>query len=52
MENALAFVPYLLLVLMCPLMMLFMGHDHRRDHEHHARSPRAADGGSRDDATE
>ncbi len=41
MEAFFANLPYVLLVLLCPLMMLFMGHGHghggqdHADHAHH-----------------
>ncbi len=36
MENLVAFLPYALLFLLCPLMMLFMGHGHDHEHDHQA----------------
>ena len=36
MEGLLAFLPFALLFLFCPLMMVFMHRGHGQGHEHHA----------------
>jgi hypothetical protein len=49
MEGLLAFLPFVLLFLLCPLMMLFMHRGHGGEQQHHtddrkdlARRPRAS----------
>ena len=36
MENLIAILPFALLFLLCPLMMLFMHRGHGEGHENHA----------------